>query len=121
MTTIGRLVDVGAGESARIAEHAGAPVAPARRGSNARSRRFRHQLKIAAPRTVDTQNARSDKERPTLTIPEAAWALNVSVETAYRRAKIGDLPGAFRFGRRWVVSREAFNRFLANPTCDFRP
>jgi excisionase family DNA binding protein len=55
-------------------------------------------------------------ERPTMTIVEVAWALGISNQHAYRRAKAGEIPGAFRFGRRWVVSREAFNRFLSSPS-----
>ena len=91
-------------------------VPSAEHRTDARHRRLRER--IAKPITHASSNppARSERERPTLTIPEAAWALNISVETAYRNAKRGDLPGAFRFGRRWVVSREAFNRFLQNPT-----
>jgi excisionase family DNA binding protein len=52
--------------------------------------------------------------RATLFVPEAAWELGICTETAYRQAKRGDLPGAFKFGRRWLVSRDAFERWLAS-------
>ena len=55
-----------------------------------------------------------DHPRSTLSIPEAAWELGICTETAYRQAKRGDLPGAFKFGRRWLVSRDAFERWLAS-------
>lgn len=51
-------------------------------------------------------------QRPTLSMSEAAWALGVCEEMCYRRARTGELPGAFRFGRRWIVSREPFERWL---------
>lgn len=51
--------------------------------------------------------------RSTLSIPEVAWELGVCAETAYRRAKSGQLPGAFKLGRTWRVSRESFERWLA--------
>lgn len=40
----------------------------------------------------------SMRSRPTLTIPEAASALSISPETAYRWAREGCLPGAIRLG-----------------------
>jgi excisionase family DNA binding protein len=54
----------------------------------------------------------TEQVRATLSISEAAWELGVCTETAYRQAKSGQLPGAFKFGRRWIVSREAFQRWL---------
>jgi excisionase family DNA binding protein len=59
-------------------------------------------------------SAPGTRVRATLSIAEAAWELGVCTETAYRQAKRGELPGAFKFGRRWVVSREAFERWLEN-------
>ena len=56
--------------------------------------------------------ARHDHSRATLSIAEAAWELGVCAETAYRAAKRGELPGAFRFGRTWRVSREPFEGWL---------
>jgi excisionase family DNA binding protein len=86
---------------------------------NAEGRRRRFGERVAAksesPRPIRPRAESDQAARPTMTIPEVAWALGVSVEHAYRRAKAGELPGAFKFGRRWVVSREAFNRFLENP------
>ncbi len=57
-------------------------------------------------------NPGTEQVRATLSISEAAWELGVCTETAYRQAKSGQLPGAFKFGRRWIVSREAFERWL---------
>ncbi len=55
----------------------------------------------------------------TLSIPEVASELGISDRSAYRLARLGRLPGAFRIGdRRWRVSREAFEGFLSNPAAD---
>jgi excisionase family DNA binding protein len=64
------------------------------------------------PRPVRLHASEEFHARATLSIAEAAWELGVCTETAYRQAKSGQLPGAFKFGRRWIVSREAFERWL---------
>lgn len=53
-------------------------------------------------------------ERPTLTLTEAAWALGISESNCFRKARAGQLPGAFKFGRRWIVAREPFERWLTS-------
>lgn len=39
-----------------------------------------------------------------ITIPQAARRLGIASKTAYELAARGELPGAFRLGRRWRVS-----------------
>ena len=51
----------------------------------------------------------------TLTVPEAARRLGLSRNAAYDAAARGELPGAFRVGRRVLVSRPALEAFLASP------
>ncbi|MBI5068686.1 MAG: helix-turn-helix domain-containing protein [Deltaproteobacteria bacterium] len=46
-----------------------------------------------------------DPSAPILTIPEAAALLRIHVKTAYQWALEHRLPGAFRLGGRWRVSR----------------
>lgn len=48
-----------------------------------------------------------------LTLPEAAAKLRISLEHARKLATRGELPGAFRLGRRHLVSNEALRRFLS--------
>ena len=48
----------------------------------------------------------------TMTVSEAAQFLGINLQTAYRLAARGDLPGARRLGGRIVVSRDALDRFL---------
>src|SRR5579863_8732715 len=68
----------------------------------------------AGPRRPVRLRAEESHARATLSISEAAWELGVCTETLYRQAKRGELPGAFKFGRRWIVSREPFERWLEN-------
>jgi hypothetical protein len=51
----------------------------------------------------------------TLTLPQAAEKYGISPEHARRLAATGQLPGAFRLGRRVLVSIEGSDRFLADP------
>jgi excisionase family DNA binding protein len=39
-----------------------------------------------------------------LSVPQAAERLGISKDLAYELARRGELPGAFRLGRRWRVS-----------------
>jgi len=39
-----------------------------------------------------------------LSVPQAAARLGISKDLAYELARRGELPGAFRLGRRWRVS-----------------
>lgn len=42
-----------------------------------------------------------------LTIREVAELTRCHIETARRLARMGELPGAYRVGHRWLVRREA--------------
>lgn len=50
--------------------------------------------------------------RLTLTIVQTAAALGIGRSLAYQMARDGSLPGVIRCGRRLLVSRPAFMRFL---------
>lgn len=50
-----------------------------------------------------------------LTVEETAQRLGIGRQLAYELARRGELPGAMRLGHRWVVSRVAFERALAQP------
>lgn len=43
-------------------------------------------------------------------IPEAAAEIGCSPAHLYRLARDGELPGAYRLGRRWFVAVEPFRR-----------
>lgn len=47
---------------------------------------------------------------PTIGLDEAARWLGISYESARRRARAGELPGAFQIGARWRVGRRALLR-----------
>ncbi len=49
---------------------------------------------------------------PTLTIPQAAEILGVSREVGYRAAAEGELPGALRLGKRWIVGTAVLLRAI---------
>ncbi len=48
----------------------------------------------------------------TMTIEEAARLLGIGRQTAYDLAARGELPGALRMGKRWIVSRKALQAWL---------
>jgi excisionase family DNA binding protein len=50
--------------------------------------------------------------RLTLNLDELAALLGLSRTYVYARANRGDLPGAFRLGRRWLVSRKSIDSLL---------
>jgi excisionase family DNA binding protein len=53
-------------------------------------------------------------ERRTINLwPAAGAQLGLSKNATYEAAERGDIPGAFRIGKRWLVSREAFEKFLS--------
>jgi excisionase family DNA binding protein len=54
------------------------------------------------------------RERIVLTVPEAARALGIGREQAYRACRRGELP-AIRIGRRILVSREALKLLVSTP------
>jgi DNA binding domain, excisionase family len=47
-----------------------------------------------------------------MTVEEAARLLGISRSLAYDLARRGELPGAFRFHKRVLVSKYLFNAFL---------
>ena len=51
-------------------------------------------------------------ESATMTVEEAAAILGIGRQTAYNLAVRGELPGALRLGRRWIVSRKALESWL---------
>ena len=55
------------------------------------------------------------EENLTMTVEEAAAALNISRGLAYQAARDGRIP-TIRIGRRLLVSRRALERLLETPT-----
>lgn len=53
--------------------------------------------------TTDTLN-------PIITIDEAASSLGLHVQSVYRLAQRGKLPGARKFGGRWLINRSVFEK-----------
>lgn len=51
-------------------------------------------------------------QRATITVEEAAEILGISKASAYRAAGAGEIP-AIRIGRRLVIPRASFEKFLA--------
>lgn len=51
----------------------------------------------------------------TLSLEDTATYLNVSLPHVGNLAREGRLPGAFKLGRRWLVSRQVLDRLLADP------
>jgi len=52
----------------------------------------------------------------TFTLEETARLLGISHIHTANLARAGKLPGAFRLGTRWVVSRQVIDRLLADPS-----
>jgi hypothetical protein len=48
----------------------------------------------------------------TVPVPQAGRALGLGREASYRAAAAGELPGAFRVGRRWRVISATLRRAL---------
>lgn len=53
-----------------------------------------------------------ETQRDTITIDIAAKRLSISRNSCYTLAAKGQLPGAIRLGKRWVVSIYQFERWL---------
>ncbi len=53
--------------------------------------------------------------QPDLTIHDLAAITGRHVETLRRLARIGRLPGVYRLGRRWMISREAADKLRCVP------
>lgn len=60
--------------------------------------------------------ATTTPERRTMTVEEAARLLGIGRGHAYELARRGELPGCFKLGRRFIVSRDALERLLADPS-----
>jgi excisionase family DNA binding protein len=56
------------------------------------------------------------RNQETITVEEAAEALHIGRSLAYRLARASQLPGVFKLGRRFLISRRAFERALEDPT-----
>ena len=54
----------------------------------------------------------TQEETQTVTIAEACEMLGIARNTGYSLAEKGELPGARRLGKRWVVSRRVLREFL---------
>ena len=50
--------------------------------------------------------------RRTYTLDEVAQILGLSKNTTYGAAQKGEIPGCFRIGRKWLVGRAAFDRWI---------
>ena len=61
---------------------------------------------------------RAKTESATMKVYEAAEMLGIGRQTAYNLAAQGELPGALRLGRRWVVSRKALESWLEGKAVD---
>jgi excisionase family DNA binding protein len=61
------------------------------------------------------QRARSETESLTLTIPQAAELLGISVSKAYEAARAGDLP-TVKIGARVLVSRRRLEELIDGPS-----
>lgn len=53
-----------------------------------------------------------ETQRDTMTVEQAAKRLGLSRNSCYNLAAKGQLPGAIRLGKRWVVSIYQFDRFI---------
>ena len=51
-------------------------------------------------------------ESATMNVEDAAAILGIARQTAYNLATRGELPGALRLGRRWIVSRKVLESWL---------
>lgn len=63
------------------------------------------------------QRAQSQSQSLTLTIPQAAELLGISVSKAYEAAKAGDLP-TVKLGARVLVSRRRLEELIDGPALD---
>ncbi len=55
----------------------------------------------------------TDKIRLTMPLwPETGEALGLGKNATYEAAQRGDIPGLFRIGNRWLVSKAALEEFL---------
>lgn len=74
---------------------------------------YRTSLKDIGGTVPDTTTS----QRATYTVPEAATKFGIARGTAYELARAGTLPGVRKLGgRRYVVSRQELEEFLAAPS-----
>jgi excisionase family DNA binding protein len=64
-------------------------------------------------RSAKATKVRKETSGETTTIEEAARRLNIGINQAYEAARHGQLPGAFRIGKRWIVPVAALDRMLS--------
>jgi hypothetical protein len=64
-----------------------------------------------------TATQREEKvERRTIKLwPDVGRQLGLGINGTYEAAARGEIPGAFRIGRRWFVKREVFERAMIGP------
>jgi excisionase family DNA binding protein len=67
-----------------------------------------------------TQRAANNRQPLTLTIPQAADLLGISVSKAYEAARAGELP-TLRVGARVLVSRRRLEELIDGPGLAGRP
>lgn len=67
------------------------------------------------PEEPKKDSRRRGRDPNVISVPEAAELLGISPDLAYSLARRGELPGAFQFGRRWVVSLIKLRRELHGP------
>jgi excisionase family DNA binding protein len=78
-------------------------------------------LGLQLKREADMTSRAKDKRRKVLakraaadvmTVEDVAARLGIGRNQAYEAVARGQVPGAFRFGRRWLIPRVAFDRML---------
>ncbi len=59
----------------------------------------------------------TDTKEPKLALSaeEAFAVLGISRPHGFRMLREGRIPGAFRLGKRWIISRARLEEFLKNP------
>ena len=73
-------------------------------------------LPFPTPHHPTTATEQPDQEPPAVyTIPETARLLAISLGSAYRLARTGQIP-AVRLGGRWVVPKRRLHDWLNQPT-----
>ena len=54
-------------------------------------------------------------EREVYTVGEVARLLGVSAPHIYRAINKGELPGGMKIGRRYIISKSKFDKYLEDP------
>ena len=67
------------------------------------------------------QTSHKHSKRATLDLwPDVGQHLGIGRNAAYEAAKKGQIPGAFKIGGRWLVSKVALERFLDGERAEVR-